>query len=139
MTGINLRPSFPGTLKFGGMEDAARSPLLSDIQTHGFNLQPVTSLKELSQSILGMMKFKLLMQERTKFTINASSCIKQAASIHVCTTVQFIEQVIQREHSNKLPYLELRGGGVIQRHPGMSETQHFVCLHSLWEIPTTLR
>jgi len=81
---------------------------LSDIENYGFNLQPVTSLTELSQSILRMMKFKLLMQERTMFNINASSCIKQA-TIHVCTTVLFIEKVIQREHSNKLPYLDLGG------------------------------
>jgi hypothetical protein len=90
------------------MEEAARSSLLSDIENYGFNLQPVTSLTELSQSIPRMMKFKLLMQERTMFTINASSCIKQA-TIHVCTTALFIEQVIQREHSNKLPYLDLGG------------------------------
>jgi hypothetical protein len=38
MTGINLRPSFPSTLKVGGMEEAAKNPLLSDIETHGFNL-----------------------------------------------------------------------------------------------------
>jgi hypothetical protein len=56
----------------------------------------------------GMMTFKLLMQERSTVTSNATGCMKQV-SIHVCTTVLFIRNIIQREHSDKLPYLELGG------------------------------